>query len=82
MAELIDGCAPAVILDLGPSGLEVCRALGRRGISVFGADRRLGIAARSRYCRASLAVDPRHCPEKEPIAVSYTHLTLPTTPYV
>ena len=64
MAELTDGCAPAVILDLGPSGLEVCRALGRRGISVFGADRRLGIAARSRYCRASLAIDPRDCPEK------------------
>lgn len=54
--------APAVILDLGLSGLEVCRALGRRGVHVSGADRALGIAARSRYCRRATAIDPRDSP--------------------
>lgn len=64
--------APAVVLDLGPSGLEVCRALGRRGVPVLGMDRRLGIAAKSRYCRALLSGDPR----AEPAEVCRTLIEL------
>lgn len=57
-----DCCQPAVVLHLGPSALEVCRALGRRGVPVFGLDTRLDIGAYSRYCRGRLCADPRRAP--------------------
>lgn len=55
--------APAVVLHLGPSALEVSRALGRRGVSVYGLDTRLDIGAYSRYLRPLLCADPRRAAE-------------------
>lgn len=53
-----------MVFGLDSAGLEVCRALGRRGVPVIGLDTRASIAAASRYCRARLCADPRRTPEQ------------------
>lgn len=59
-----DALPPAVVFGLDSAGLEVCRALGRRGVPVIGLDTRTSIAAASRYCKARLCADPRRAPEQ------------------
>jgi D-aspartate ligase len=55
---------PVVVLGLGVSGLELCRALGRRGIRVIGLAPQPDLAAFSRYCQFQPCAEVRHQPEQ------------------
>jgi D-aspartate ligase len=55
----------AVVLGMGPTALGLVRALGRKGVKVFGIGlNRFEVALSSRYCQRVGAVDPRFKPEK------------------
>jgi len=57
--------AIVVILGMGPTSLSLVRALGRKGVSVYGVGlNRYELALSSRYCQQLGAIDPRYEPER------------------
>lgn len=55
----------AVVLGMGPTALGLVRALGRKGVNVFGIGlNRFEVSLSSRYCQRLGAIDPRYQPEK------------------
>ena len=54
-----------VVLGMGPTSLSLVRALGRKGLTIFGIGLNpYELALSSRYCQRLGAVDPRYHPEK------------------
>ncbi len=55
----------AIVLGMGPTSLGLVRALGRKGISVYGIGlSKCEVALSSRYCKSIGAADPRYEPDK------------------
>lgn len=55
----------AVVLGMGPTSLGLVRALGRKGISVYGIGlSKYELALSSKYCKSIGAADPRYEPDK------------------
>ena len=55
----------AVVLGMGPTALGLVRALGRKGVKVFGIGlNRFEVSLSSRYCQRLGAIDPRYQPER------------------
>jgi len=55
---------PAVVLGMGPTSLCLVRALGRKGVLVYGVGLNpYEVSLSSKYCRALGAIDPRYNPE-------------------
>ena len=55
----------AVVLGMGPTALGLVRALGRKGVKVFGVGlNRFEVSLYSRYCQGLGAIDPRFQPDK------------------
>ena len=55
----------AVVLGMGPTALGLVRALGRKGVKVFGIGlNRFEVSLSSRYCQKLSAIDPRYEPDK------------------
>jgi len=56
---------PAIILGMGANGLGVSRALGRKGVDVYGIDKQDDIAFSSKYCKKKYVFpDPASYPEE------------------
>lgn len=57
--------AIVVILGMGPTSLSLVRALGRKGVSIYGVGLNpYELTLSSRYCRRLGAIDPRNHPEE------------------